>query len=182
MLVPFFQAQDVVLVMVVGIEVGDVELAIVQYYQDALVVIKFAEVSTVLIIIDAVDIWIEPNLSASQGAVAMALQADATDRTLGEQIAFGGTSLDQNVGEVFLQEDALALLGQVWLQGYLDELCLAIRVGGEVNDTAARCALGDVVYLVTGHGGYVESLDEVIALLSVSVKAGVDGALVVLLL
>ena len=67
----------------------------------------------------------------------MALQADAADRALGEQIAFGGTSLDQNVGEVFLQEDALALLGQVWLQGYLDELCLAIRVGGEVNDTAA---------------------------------------------
>lgn len=43
------------------------------------------------------------------------------------------------------------------------------------------CALGDVIQLVAGHGGYIESLDEVIALLAVAVNTVVDGALIVLL-
>ena len=57
----------------------------------------------------------------------------------------------------------------------------SIRVGGEINDAAARCALGDVIQLVAGHGGYIESLDEVIALFAVAVNTVVDGALIVLL-
>ncbi len=142
---------------------------------------KFAEESTVLIIIDAVDIRVEPNLSSSQGTVSVALQTDAADGSLGEQVALGGTSLDEDVREVFLQEDALALLRQVWLHCHLDDFSLAVRVGGEVDDAASRCALGDVVHLVAGHGGHVESLDEVVALLAVTINTVVDGALVVLL-
>ncbi len=61
-LVPFFQTEDIVLVMVVRVEVGDVEIAIVEYYQDAFVVIEFTEESSVLIIVDAVYVWVKPNL------------------------------------------------------------------------------------------------------------------------
>ncbi len=39
-LVPFLQTQDVVLVMVVRVEVGDVELAVVEYHQDRFIVIE----------------------------------------------------------------------------------------------------------------------------------------------
>ena len=111
----------------------------------------------------------------------MTLQTDAANRALGQEITFGSTSLDQNVREILLQEDALALLRQVGLHRTLDDFCLAIRIGGEVDDAAARCTLGDVIQLVAGHGGYVESLDEVIALFAVAVNTVVDGALIVLL-
>ena len=88
--------------MVVHVEVGDVELAVVEYHQDTIVIEELAEQATVLIIVDTVDIWVEPNLSATQGAVSVALQTDAADGALGEEVALGGTSLDEDVGEVLL--------------------------------------------------------------------------------
>lgn len=111
----------------------------------------------------------------------MTLQTDAANGALGKEITFSSTSLDQNVREILLQEDALALLRQVGLHRTLDDFCLSIRIGGEIDDAAARCTLGDVIQLVAGHGGYVESLDEVIALFAVAVNTVIDGALVVLL-
>ena len=101
-LIPLLQTKDVVLIMVVHVEVGDVELAVVEYHQDAIVIEELAEQATVLIIVDTVDIWVEPNLSATQGAVSVTLQTDAADSALGEEVALGGTSLDEDVGEVLL--------------------------------------------------------------------------------
>lgn len=126
--------------MVVRVEVGDVEIAIVEYYQDAFVVIEFTEESSVLIIVDAVYVWVKPNLSSSQGTVTVTLQSDASDGTLGQEISLGSTSLDKYFGEILLQEDALSFLRQVWLHSYLDDFRFAIRVGGEVDDAAARSA------------------------------------------
>ena len=180
-LVPFFQTEDIVLVMVVRVEVGDVEIAIVEYYQDAFVVIEFTEESSVLIIVDAVYVWVKPNLSSSQGTVTVTLQSDASDGTLGQEISLGSTSLDEYFGEILLQEDTLSFLRQVWLHSYLDDFRFAIRIGGEVDDAAARSALSDVVQLVAGHRRHVESLDEVITLFSIAINAVVDGALVVFL-
>ncbi len=64
---------------------------------------------------------------------------------------------------------------------YLDDFRFAIRVGGEVDDAAARSALGDIVQLVAGHRRHVESFDEIITLFSIAINAVVDGALVVFL-
>ena len=180
-LVPFLQSQDVVLVMVVHIEVGDVEFAVVEYYQDRVIIVEFSQESAVLIIVDAVYIRVKPYLSSSQGTVSVALQSDAADGSLGEQVALGSTSLDEDFREIFLQEDALTFFAQIRFHRHLDDFCLAVRVGGEVDDAASRCALGDIVELVARHGGYVESLDEVVALLAVAIYAVVDGSLIVLL-
>ena len=51
--------------MVVDIEIGDVEFTVVEYYQDRIIIIEFAQESSVLIVVDAVYIRVEPNLSAS---------------------------------------------------------------------------------------------------------------------
>ena len=96
-LVPFFQFQDVVLVVVVHIKVGDVELSVVQYHQDGIVVVEFTQESSVFIVVDAVYIRVEPYLSSAQRTVAVALQADAADGALGKQIALGGSALDENL-------------------------------------------------------------------------------------
>ena len=51
--------------MVVDIEIGDVEFTVVEYNQDRIIIIEFAQEAAVLIVVDAVYVWIEPNLSAS---------------------------------------------------------------------------------------------------------------------
>lgn len=96
--------------MVVHIEVGDVEFAVVEYNQDRVIIVEFSQESAVLIIVDTVYIRVEPYLSSSQGTVSVALQSDAADGSLGEQVALGSTSLDEDFREIFLQEDALAFL------------------------------------------------------------------------
>lgn len=166
--------------MVVHIEVGDVEFAVVEYYQDRVIIVEFSQESAVLIIVDAVYIRVEPNLSSSQGTVSVALQSDAADGSLGEQVALGSTSLDEDFREIFLQEDALAFFAQIRFHRYLDDFCFAIWIGGEVDNAASRSSLRDVVELVARHSGYVESLDEVVALLAITIYAVVDGSLVVL--
>ena len=113
--------------------------------------------------------------------MSVALQSDAADGALGEQVALGSTSLDEDFREIFLQEDALAFLAQIRFHRYLDDFCFAIWIGGEVDNAASRSSLRDVVELVARHSGYVESLDEVVALLAITIYAVVDGSLVVLL-
>ena len=111
----------------------------------------------------------------------MTLQTNATDGSPGEQIALGGTSLDDNIREVFLDKDALSLLREVWIQCYLDDFSLAVGVGREIDDPASGRSLRDIVHLVACHRRHVESLDEVFALLAVAIHTVVDGALIVLL-
>ena len=40
--------------MVVDIEIGDVEFTVVEYYQDRIIIIEFAQEAAVLIVVDAV--------------------------------------------------------------------------------------------------------------------------------
>ena len=73
--------------MVVHIKVGDVELSVVQYHQDGIVVVEFTQESSVFIVVDAVYIRVEPHFASAQGAMTMALQSDTVNTLLGEQVA-----------------------------------------------------------------------------------------------
>ena len=167
--------------MVVRVEVGDIELAIVQYHQDALGVGELAQETSVLFVVDAIDIGVKPYFPASQGGVAVAFQPDAVDVLFRQQVALGGSALDEHLGEIFLHEDILFLAFGVWLQRHLDDFRLSVGIGREVNHPGTGLALRQVIHLVAGHGGDIETLDIVWPCLAVPVDAVVDGAGVVLL-
>ena len=167
--------------MVVRVEVGDIELAIVQYHQDALGVGELAQETSVLFVVDAIDIGVKPYFPASQGRVAVAFQPDAVDVLFRQQVALGGSALDEHLGEIFLHEDVLFLAFGVWLQRHLDDFRLSVGIGREVNHPGTGFPLRQVIHLVAGHGGDIETLDIVWPCLAVPVDAVVDGAGVVLL-
>ena len=169
--------------MVVDVDVGEVELAVGEDDEDALSVVELAEEASVLFVVDAVDVGVEPHLASAEGGVAVTLQSDAVDGFLGEHVAAGGTSLDEDVGKVAFEEDAHARIGclDAGVEGDFDDFCLAVGIGGEVHDFAARSALRDVVLFVAGEGGDVEALDKVGTFLAVAIDDVVGGALVVFL-
>ena len=109
----------------------------------------------------------------------MRLQPDAVHLVLGQQVALGGAALDEHVAEVLVEEDTLQLRCRV--EGHLDDLCLAVGVGREVEHARTFGANGQVVLAVSGDGGHVEALDVVVTLASVAIDGIVDGSLVVLL-
>ena len=74
--------------MVVGVEVGEVIIAILQYHQNLVVVEELAQKTAVLIVVQTVDVWVEPHLAATQCGVSLTLQCDAMNGELREDVAF----------------------------------------------------------------------------------------------
>ena len=70
---PFLYHLYVVLVVVVHIEVGDVELAVVEHHEYGIVFVELAQQGAVLVVVEAFHIGVEPHLAAAQCAVAVAL-------------------------------------------------------------------------------------------------------------
>ena len=72
--------------MIVGIEVGEIIVTVLQDDEYLVVVIELAEQCPVLVVIQAVDIGVEPHLAPAEGGMSVALETDAVDGFLGEQI------------------------------------------------------------------------------------------------
>ena len=82
----FLDAQDILFVVVVQIEVGEIALAALQDYEDLIIVVELAQQTAVLIVVQAVHIGIIPHLAASEGRVAVTLQSDAVHGVLRQQV------------------------------------------------------------------------------------------------
>ena len=117
--------------MVVGIEVGDIKLARLQHHQNGVVLVKLAEQTSVLVIVDAVHIGVEPHLPSAERRVAVALQSYAMNGVSCYELSLGTTSLDRHEREVFLYDDLPK--ARVSLKDDLYYLCLAVGVGGEIH-------------------------------------------------
>ena len=165
--------------MVVHVEVRQVEIAVLQHHQYAVVLVELAQQPAVLIVVQPVHVGVEPYLTAAQRRVSVTLQSDAVHCVLGQQVTLRGASLDEHLREVLLHEYLLQL--RVGVERDLDDLRLAVGVGCEVEHARARRALCQVVFLVAGDARHVESLDEVESLLAVTIHHVVGRALVVLL-
>lgn len=65
----------------------------------------------------------------------MVLEGDTLHVFLGREISHDITAFDEDLGEVFLHEQRLVTLGQIRLQGHLDDLRLTIGVSREISHT-----------------------------------------------
>ena len=165
--------------MVVHIEVGDIEVAVLQDNQDRVVLVEFSEQQSVLVVVQTVHIGVIPHLASSERGMAVALQSDACQRIFTQYVSLRDAPLDGNFGEVFQYERALAICSGI--ENGLDYFCLAIRIGGHIDDFRAWRALCDIVFAVAGDGRDEEALDEIRSLLAIAIDHVVDCALVVFL-
>ena len=165
--------------MVVGIEVGDIEFAIVEHHEYRVAIPEFAKQITMFLIVDAVYIRVEPHFASAQGAMTMALQSDTVNTLLGEQVATRSTSLDKHFREVFFEEYVLLLLRCVDVERNLDEFSLTIRVGSEIDYTRTWSTHRQVVFLVASDACHVESLDVIESLLTITIHGIICRSLIV---
>ena len=167
--------------MVRYIEVGGIELSILKYYENTVLVGEFSKETTVVFVVDTIDIWVEPNLTSAQSRVSVALQWDAVNALFGQQITLCCTSLDEDVGKVTLHEDVLLLLVRVRVEGYLYQFRLTIRVSREVVNLWTRRTEGYVIFLIACDRSHVEAFDIVRSRLSVTINDVINRTLIVLL-
>ena len=165
--------------MVVFIEVAQVVVAVLQDDEYLVVVEELSQQLSVLVVVQSFHVGIVPHLSTSECGVSTALQSDTVHGILRQQVTLRGPSLDHHLREVLLDEDLLDL--GIRVECHLDDLCLTVGVRREVHHLRARRTYRQVVFLVARHRSHVEALDEVPALLTVTVDGVVDGTRVVLL-
>ena len=160
-------AQDVVLVVVRHVEVREVELTVFQNHQNLIIIMELSEELSVLIVVQAVDIRIEPDLSAAECRTPMTLQRDAMHGIFRQQVALCVLSFDDQFAEVLV--DKQFLLVHAGLEGDFDYLCFSVRVSSEIEHPATLLPLGKVVFTVACHTGHIETLDEIEALTTVAI-------------
>ena len=172
-------AEDVVFIMVVGIEVGQVKIAVVEDDENVVIFVEFAEQLSVLIIVETLHVGVKPHFSSTQCAVTMAFQRNPVYVEACEQGALCTAVLDHHFSKVALLEDVLQSWSRV--ERHLDDFSLTIGVSRKVGDARARRALCDVVFPVAGAAGHKEPLHVEFAHLAVAVHHIINGTLVVFL-
>ena len=167
--------------MVIDIEVGCIELAVIKYYKYQILIEELAQILTVTLIVKTFHIVVEPQIASSQRTSAMRLQSDTQHIVLREDVTTCTTSLHIYLAEVLVEYQLLDLRLLLFFQGHLDDLGLTVCISSEVSDARLRGSHRHVVLTVTAQGRNIEAFHEGDAALSVLVAYVIDGACVVLL-
>ena len=85
--VEFLNEKYVLFVVVVEVEVSSVELARVEDDEDTVVAVELTEILPVVVVVEALDVVVEPYLASSEGAGAMTFEAYALYLEFGQEIA-----------------------------------------------------------------------------------------------
>ena len=117
--------------MVVQVEVTQIVITVLQYYQYLVIIEELAQHLSVLVVVQTVHIRVEPNLTSAQCRVTVTLQTDAVNSVFCKQVALRGATFDHHLREVLLDEYLLYLLR--WVECYLNYLCLTVWIGGKVH-------------------------------------------------
>ena len=175
----FLDEQDILLVVVIEVEIREIEFTRLQNHKNLFFVLELTQELPMLIVIDALHVWIVPHLSSSQSGSTMRLQLDAIHIILRQQVATRSTSLDGNFTEILLEGQSPHLV--VWLQRHLNELCLTVGISGEITDARLRRSHRHIVLPIARHGSHVEALDVAHTRVAILVADIIYRALVVLL-
>ena len=164
----FLDHQDILLIMVTQVEIGGIEITVVQNNQDLIIAVELTQLLASPIVIEAQDITVEPDLQAAQRRGASLFQRDLMNVGLCQDIALRATALDGNITEILLEHQQF--LACLRLEDHLDRLRLTIRVGAEIEDARTFCSLRQVVLLVTCDTRDGETLDVIITHLTITVN------------
>ena len=181
-LVPLLNQFQVVFVMVVHIEVREVELAVTQHHKYRVVLVKLAQQSAVVVVIDAFHVGVEPHFTAAQCAVSRFEQTYFLHRTFANDVSTRGSRLDNHLREVEVHDTFFAAWGCFRFENNPYRLGLAVGIGREINHFRTRSALRKVVLAVARYAGDVETLDKIMAFLAVAIHNIISGAPVVALM
>ena len=146
-LVILLDAQDTLIVVVACLGAGGVEFTALHDDQDAVVATKQSQRLSMVLIVDAQDVRIEPHFAVAQGGLACLLERDAVYLVLGDDVASCLFALDGQFCQIDVKlQDLEPELG---FEGDAEHLGLAIGIGCEPGDFAARFTLCDVVFAIT---------------------------------
>ena len=131
--IEFLNDAHIVFVVIAQIEVGGVEITIVQYNQYGVVTLEFSQVFAASIIVEAKYVTVEPDFTSTESRAAFLFQGYFVYRQAGENYPPCLASLDTDFAEVMLEDDAAYT--RVRLQCHFDNFGFSVRVGTEIGNS-----------------------------------------------
>ena len=150
--------------------------AVLGQYQDTILVIELAEIHAVLVIVDTQHILIEPYFASAEGRVPLLLEGNRLYLEFREHVSSRRTGFDSQFGQVLADLQFLEV--QLRFERHADDLRLAVRVGGKIDDLRSRLTLRQVVFLVPRHARDIEPFHEIRTLLAVAIDYVIDRPLI----
>ena len=173
------QYADTVFVVIVQVEIGDVELTVILYYEDGVITLELAEVFSAAVIIEAQYITVKPYFASTQGGASTLFQCDLVNGKFRQDVSHSLPSLDIDGAKVLFKDNTPYT--RVRFQCYFDDFGLAVWIGGEIGDARVGGSLGYVVFTVTHYAGHGKTFDVAGPFFPVTVAYVVDGTFVILL-
>ena len=96
--IKFLDAQDIIFEMGGEVKGGGIIRTIVLDDEDAIFVVELAEVESVLVVVDAQHIGIEPDLTSAEGRMSFLLEGNRFDFEFRQYIASCRTRFDRQLG------------------------------------------------------------------------------------
>ena len=131
--VEFFDAQNVVVVVVVQVEIGGIEIAVFGDDQNHVVVEKFAYILSAFVDVQPQHVGIEPNGCAAECRSAFLFEQNFVHVEFGEYVAHRLPSFDGYFRKIFFEHQIFDA-ARGWSQGYFDGFGFAVGVGREIDD------------------------------------------------
>ena len=118
--------------MIGKIEVTDMKFAPFGYHKNLVITLEFPKVIAASLIVEAIDIRIEPYLSPTQCGDTFLFELNTVNLRLGKDVTHGVSTFDVYLAEIlFKLQDAQSWF---WLENHLNCLSLSIGVGTKVSD------------------------------------------------
>ena len=173
-----YAQQSRAFVVVVGVEIGGIEITIFQHNQYHIFAMEFTKIVTAFIKIEPLHVVVEPHFSSSQRGTSVRFEGDFMHIESSEEITARTTTFHCEFAERFFKRDATQF--GIGFQSDLDGFGFPIGVGGEIVNSRAGFALRCIVFAIVDDTRHIETLHIVRTVYSIAISHIVDRALVVL--
>ena len=122
----------IIFIVVAQVEVGSIEITVVQNNQYAVVALEFTQIFTSSVIVEAEYVTVKPYFTSTERRTSFLFQGYLMYRQAGKNHASCLTSLDADLTEVMLENDTTYT--RIRFQCHLDDFGFSIRVGAEIGN------------------------------------------------
>ena len=122
----------IIFIVVAQVEVGSIEITVVQNNQYAVVALEFTQIFTSSVIVEAEYVTVKPYFTSTERRTSFLFQGYLMYRQAGKNHTSCLTSLDADLAEIMLEDDTAYT--RIRFQCHLDDFGFSVRISTEIGN------------------------------------------------
>ena len=130
--IKFLHDAYIIFIVVAQVEVGSIEITVVQNNQYAVVALEFTQIFTSSVIVEAEYVTVKPYFTSTERRTSFLFQGYLMYRQAGKNHTSCLTSLDADLAEIMLEDDTAYT--RIRFQCHLDDFGFSVRISTEIGN------------------------------------------------